>query len=341
MRHRSPHREPGFTLVELLVVIAVITILASLLMPALERARQAAVRASCLARVRQNGLAIHQFSMNYDDLIPHATVFWRGDESDVPADPELANSVYEMCDYITGCDPDGDGSIGNMNAWQTSHLTYDDCYNVEGHRTGWAFPLGTLARFGYLQSYKLVICPGLNQEFYHGDPEKKPGPWRGPGWWTKPDRLGSTWEDWTAPHTWFDPIMCSGYSHHFFVEEKGTNNDVRPNLRVNYYAMNRRNNEVSPIWLTCLNANGSSALCRPHGDRGVNALYFDGSARWVSKEEVRGDGTLVGKDGTVGWTEYHYSYADRYGFLATDPSISADDSGNFAAWARHYGGYGR
>lgn len=58
----------GFTLVELLVVFAIIAVLAALLLPAVNTAREAARRASCLSNLRQLGLAAQQYHLSFNRL---------------------------------------------------------------------------------------------------------------------------------------------------------------------------------------------------------------------------------------------------------------------------------
>ena len=64
------HLRAAFTVIELLVVMGVVSLLASLLLPAVQEARGSARRIECSNRLRQVGAALHQFAATHDDRFP-------------------------------------------------------------------------------------------------------------------------------------------------------------------------------------------------------------------------------------------------------------------------------
>jgi prepilin-type N-terminal cleavage/methylation domain-containing protein/prepilin-type processing-associated H-X9-DG protein len=80
---RTRHLKPtGFTLLELLVVIAIISLLAAILFPVFNRVRETARRATCQSNLRQIGLAITQYTQDYDEHYPIGQIVTSGSAAD-------------------------------------------------------------------------------------------------------------------------------------------------------------------------------------------------------------------------------------------------------------------
>ncbi len=131
----------GFTLIELLVVIAIIAVLVGLLLPAVQKVREAAARMSCSNNLKQLGLALHNFNSTYGYFPRYNYDFLTAPD---PAFPTLTsgNSLFSrILPYV---------EQGNVAATFNLNLSNSDPANLPP-------PVGP--SIAGIQQLKILLCP--------------------------------------------------------------------------------------------------------------------------------------------------------------------------------------
>jgi prepilin-type processing-associated H-X9-DG protein/prepilin-type N-terminal cleavage/methylation domain-containing protein len=134
----------GLTLVEMLIVLAIIALIAALLMPVLGRAREAGRRTACLSNLRQLGIAFMQYAEDSRGKYPRAGVY-------TPFAGHTAGWAAGNGHWVAGTADEPIACVGPGNP--------TGCTAVGEYLDGWKARPEDGALFAYVRSTQVFVCP--------------------------------------------------------------------------------------------------------------------------------------------------------------------------------------
>ncbi|MFP4027956.1 MAG: type II secretion system protein [Candidatus Brocadiia bacterium] len=239
-------RSAGFTLIELLVVIAIIVILAAMLMPALEKARTAAVATACLGNHHQIFLAYNGYVQDWNE------------HSVAPASMNYTNSIV----------------ANNWSNWAGFTFTHDDKMNL-GNLVPQYTALDVLYDPGC--PWNEGWLPTAREQFKRMEQGLDPDAWarasyvpRSPTWANCPPIY-----DWSERVSYYHRQLGAKFPNNIAgapLVHPGTGNVItKP-----------KTPQAIVICLLPMTYWGWGNTLHVHSDDGFNATYANGMSKWIS-----------------------------------------------------------